>query len=228
MKFQFETTASGEKGVAINRNNLYPPYGRRSAAKEGFKKGLLVMFACVLKADGVPKKSQLDVVKRFLVSNLEEQEALESLVTLKTLLGKRINVAEISRQTGQNMNYESRLELLRLLFAIAYADGLASNKKYVLLAQISSIFHISNADFGSIKIPSAKTGTDNYQWAYEILEIEITATNSEIKKAYRKLVLKYHPDKLNSADEDLKKENTEKFRSIKKAYDTLKKQRGFS
>jgi DnaJ-class molecular chaperone len=55
--------------------------------------------------------------------------------------------------------------------------------------------------------------TRNY---YEILEVDKNATQEEIKKAYRKLSLKYHPDK-NQGN----KEAEEKFKEINKAYQIL-------
>jgi DnaJ like chaperone protein len=64
-------------------------------------------------------------------------------------------------------------------------------------------------------------------WAYKSLEIEPSATDEEIKKAYRRMAKKYHPDKVNELGEDVKKSATEKFRSINEAYESLKKQRGF-
>ena len=53
---------------------------------------------------------------------------------------------------------------------------------------------------------------------YSILEVEKTASQEEIKKAYRKLAMKYHPDR---ASEDKKKEFEEKFKKINEAYSIL-------
>lgn len=200
-------------------------YGQNTAEGD-FKMSLLVLIACVMKADGSPKKSELDVVKRFLVVNFGEQGALEALGILKNLLKQNINEVEVAMQINRFMNYSSKLELLHLLFQIAYADGEVSSAELNLLQRISGIFKISILDFDSIRAPYTKTQDTN--WAYKVLEIEPTATNEEIKKAYRKMAMKYHPDKLNDLGEELKKSGEEKFRSVKDAYDHLKKQRGFS
>ena len=200
---------------------------RNQNTTEGdFKMSLLVLIACVMKADGNPKKAELDVVKRFLVANFGEQGALDALAILKNLLKQNINEVEVAMQISHFMNYSSKLELLHLLFQIAYADGEVSAVELNLLQRISGIFRISMLDFESIRAPYTKK--QNTNWAYKVLEIESSATDDEIKKAYRKMAMKYHPDKLSGLGEDVKKSGEEKFKSVKKAYDHLKKQRGFS
>ncbi len=201
------------------------PYGQNTAEGD-FKMSLLVLIACVMKADGTPKKAELAVVKRFLVANFGEQGALDALAILKNLLKQNINEIEVAMQINRFMNYSSKLELLHLLFQIAYADGQVTPREFSLLQRISGIFRISTLDFNSIHAPYTKKQDTN--WAYKVLEIEPGASIEEIKKAYRKMAMKYHPDKLNDLGEELKKAGTEKFRSVKEAYDLLKKQRGFS
>ena len=63
--------------------------------------------------------------------------------------------------------------------------------------------------------------------AYLILEIKESATDKDIKKAYRKLVSLHHPDKLINFDESQKKVSKELFLKINEAYDLLKSSRKF-
>ena len=191
-----------------------------------FKMSLLILIACILKADGRVDKAELAVAKKFLVANFGEQGALEALQILKKLLEQPINETEVASQIGQHLNYSSKLELLHLLFQIAYADGEVVASELAAIQRISVLFRIDRLDFESIKAPYMKTVDKD--WAYKSLEIEPTATNDEIKKAYRRMAMKYHPDKVTDLGEDVKKSATEKFRSVNEAYESLKKQRGIN
>ena len=64
--------------------------------------------------------------------------------------------------------------------------------------------------------------------AYKILEVKEKATDTEVKKAYRKMAVKYHPDKLTHLGEEFQKSAKEKFQKVNEAYETIKKERGFS
>lgn len=198
----------------------------KSSTMEGdFKISLLVMMACVMKADGVVRKSELNVVKRFLVTNFGEAGALEALQILKRVLEQPINETEVAMQINQYMNYSAKLQLIHLLFDIAYSDGEVNAAELTVIQRISTIFRLSSADFESLKAPYLKTVDKN--WAYKALEIEPTASVDEIKKGYRRMAMKYHPDKVNTLGEDIKKSATEKFRSVNEAYMQLKKDRNF-
>ena len=52
---------------------------------------------------------------------------------------------------------------------------------------------------------------------YKVLDLERTATNDEVKKSFRKLAVKWHPDK----NPDNKEESTEKFKELSEAYECL-------
>lgn len=190
-----------------------------------FKMSLLVMLACVMKADGSVSKSELSVVKKFLVTNFGEDGALEALQLLKRMLDQPINETEVAMQINQYMNYSAKLQLIHLLFDIAYSDGEVNAAELTVIERISSVFRISHPDFESLKAPYLKH-TDK-DWAYKALEIESSATVDDIKKAYRRMAMKYHPDKVNTLGEDLKKSATEKFRAVNEAYEQLKKDRSF-
>lgn len=199
---------------------------RAATAQNDFKVSLLVLIACVMKADGRIQKSELAVVKRFLVANFGEEGALEALQILKNMLEQDIDVDQVATQINQFMNYSAKLQLIHLLFDIALSDGAVHPDEQAVIERIAAIFRISGADFESLKAPYFKN-TDP-TWAYKALEIEPTASEDEIKKAYRRMAMKFHPDKVNNLGEEMKKSATEKFRTINEAYETIKKSRGIS
>lgn len=191
-----------------------------------FKVSLLVLMACVMKADGRVDKAELAVVKRFLVANFGEEGALEALQVLKNILNQDIDETQVAMQISMHLNASMKLEMLNLLFNIAYADGEVVASELNVIQRIAGIFRISQADFDSVRALYMKNVDPD--WAYKALEIEPSVSNDEVKKAYRKMAMKYHPDKVNELGEEVKKSATEKFRSINEAYESLKKQRGMN
>ena len=63
---------------------------------------------------------------------------------------------------------------------------------------------------------------------YHILGIESTATEEEIKKAYRQMAIRYHPDKVAQMGEEYQKGAKEKFQMVQNAYEAIKKARGIA
>ena len=92
------------------------------------------------------------------------------------------------------------------------------------IQRIAGFLGIGSADFQSIKAMFVRqTGGD-----FKILEITQDASDDEVKKAYRKMAMKYHPDKVNHLGEEVKVQAEEKFRKVQEAYENIKKARGFS
>lgn len=204
----------------------YASTHRHHTAEGDFKVSLLVLIACVMKADGNVKRSELDVVKRFLLRNYTESDALEALQILKKLLEQPINETEVAMQIGQYMNYSTKLELVHLLLDIAYADGGFSSAEMAVINRIANIFRLSTADFDALCALYNKQ--KDADWMYKALQITPDVSDDEVKIAYRKMAMKYHPDKVASAGEEAKQSATEKFRQINEAYEAIKKARGIN
>jgi DnaJ like chaperone protein len=192
-----------------------------STTPGAFGVSLLVLIAAVMKADGKVVKSELDYVKQFLVRQYGRESAAEATIMLRDLLTKDIPISDVCRQIAGSMDYSSRLQLLQLLFNVSLADGTIHDFELRTINSISGFMGISSSDFVSIKnmfVPE----TDS---AYKILEIEKSVTNDEVKKAYRRMAMKYHPDKVSHLGEDYRKAANEKFRKVNEAYDKIRKER---
>ena len=197
---------------------------RRSAPANDFQIVLLILMAAVVKADGKVQKAELSVVKRFLVQNYGEDAAREAWQILNQLLKQNINVADVAMQCAANLNYSTRLQLINMLFSIASGDGEVNNAEVNVIRNISHYMRVADADLASISAMFIKQS--NPDWAYQVLELSPNCSDDEIKKAYRRMAMKYHPDKVNSLGEEVRQNATEKFRKVKEAYDYLKQQRG--
>jgi DnaJ like chaperone protein len=185
---------------------------------------LLVLVAAVMKSDGKVVKSELDYVKQFFVRQFGEDPARHALLTLKDILKQDIPVKEVCLQIKDNMDYSSRLQLLHILFNVSLADTMIHPLEIQIIEKISSYLGVRSGDFLSIKnmfIPE----TDS---SYKILEIERSATDEEVKKAYRKMAVKYHPDKVSHLGEDVRKSADEKFARVNEAYNKIKKERNMN
>jgi DnaJ like chaperone protein len=195
---------------------------RNSITAQGdFSMSLLVLVAAVMKADGKVVKSELDYVKQFFIRQFGQDSAREALLMLKDILKQDIPVRDICVQISRNMDYSSRLQLLHLLFNISLADSTIHPKEVELLEKMSGAMGVASNDFLSIKnmfIPE----TDS---SYKILEIEPASTNEEVKKAYRRMAMKYHPDKVSHLGEEFRKTADEKFKKVNEAYEKIKKER---
>lgn len=205
-----------------NGNKGYSQYMGQTAPRQDFSASLIVMSAAVMKADGVVKKSELDYVKAFFLRNFGQDLTEKYILTLREVLKQDINIAEVSQQIGQYMEYSSRLQLLHYLFGIASADGQVHNTEVDVISSMARYMSISDSDFQSIKAMFVQE-VDN---SYTILGITPDATDDEVKKAYREMAKKYHPDKVGYLGEDVRKSAEQKFKEVNDAYEKIKKQRG--
>ncbi|MDA3779965.1 MAG: TerB family tellurite resistance protein [Bacteroidales bacterium] len=192
-----------------------------STTTGGFAMSLLVLVAAVMKADGKIMKSELEYVKDYFKKNFGEDSAIEAIKILRDILKQSIPLQEVSIQIKSNLEYSSRLQLLHLLYGISNADGRVDKSELIIIEKIASYLGILNKDVLSIK----SMFVDDVDSAYKILEIDSTVSNDEVKKAYRKMAKKYHPDKISHLGEEFKNIAKEKFQKVGEAYSKIKKER---
>ena len=197
---------------------------RATRATQGdVRVSIIVLLACVIKADGRVLKSEISYIKPFLVRNFGEEGAKQALQLLKQLLEQDINPTQVAQQIRQHINYSVRLELVHLLLEVAKADGDVVEAETRVIEQISIHMGIATADYQSLL--SLYCQHKDANWAYTALEIEPSASDEEVKKAYRRMAMKYHPDKVANAGEAIRQQATEKFRKINEAYEAIKAMR---
>lgn len=183
---------------------------------------LNMLSAAVMRADGKVLKSELNFVKTFFHQQFGSNIAQRRISELKDLLKSNIQVQSICWELNQLVQPGSKSQILYFLFGIAQSDGNISSQEISLLTEIANALRISPAEFDRIRAMFVKDTSNDYS----ILGVEPNATDSEVKKAYRKLAVKYHPDKAAQMGPEYENNAKEKFQKIQEAYENIKKQRG--
>lgn len=189
-----------------------------------FAASLLVLSAAVMKSDGKTLKSELDYVKRFLSQQFGEQNAQQQILVLKEILKQDIPLHDVCNQIKHYMPHSERLQIIHYLFGISKADGHVHELELQTIQTIANYLGVSVADFNSLKAMYFRDTNSDYL----ILEITPSSTDDEVKKAYRKMAVKFHPDKVAALGEEVQKAANEKFQKVQSAYENIKKQRGFA
>ena len=197
---------------------------RQSQTESGdFEISLLVLASVVIKADGKVDQRELDYVRQHFVQMYGKERANSAFRLFSGILKKKVSVRQVSMQIREHMSHASRLQLVHFLFGISKADGNVTSSEEQEIRKIAGYLYINQRDYVSIKAMFFNA-VDS---AYKILEITKAATNDEVKKAYRRMAKKHHPDKLQDLGPEHIKVAQEKFQKIQEAYEKIKDERGF-
>lgn len=224
----FLNDSQGQPGQGRQQNfrssqDIFDFY-QRQTQRYDFPTMLLALSAAVMKADDRVMKSELEYVKAFLQQQFGNQFTTSHLQTLKTFLDQpqALPIQDICNDVRTRTRPEVRVQLLHYLFGIAKADGTVSTDEMQVLQRIASMMGVPNMDFTSVQnMFHRDTESD-----YKVLGTTKDAEDSEIKKAYRKMAVRYHPDKVATMGEEYQKGAKEKFQRINEAYENIKKERG--
>lgn len=198
--------------------------GRGSTQSGDFEISLLILASVVIKADGKVDQRELNFVRSQFVGMYGKDRANNAFKLFKGIIKKEVSAHQVCVQIRQHMPHASRLQLLHFLFGIAKADQHVAGSEVNEIRKIAGYLNINQYDFESIKAMFY----DDSESSYKILEITKSASDDEVKKAYRKMVKKYHPDKLQGLGAEHIKGAEEKFLQIQKAYEQIKNERGIN
>ena len=205
-----------EKAAEVN-DEVQRIQGQRNS----FLMSLLVLSAAVIKADGKTTSQELSTLRSFFTRNFGPQAGNEAEEIVKNILSKNFNLYEVCTQVRSCMDYSQRLQLYHYLVGLGACDGL-HQREVDILETIATYIGLSKSEVDSIFAQFRPSNDSNYR----ILEITPEATNDEVKKTYRKMAVKYHPDKVATLGEDVQKAAEEKFKAISQAYEAICKERG--
>lgn len=210
-------------GMSQGNGSVFREFGRAQVSPEDFEMHLISLCSIVIKADGSVSQQELDYVRQYFLGTYGKEKANAIFRTFNEVIKKReVSAQRICSYLNQRTRYEVRLQLVHFLFGIAGADGKVSQAEVSKLLEIAGYLRVGQRDFESIKAMFFKSADT----AYTILEIDRTASDDEVKKAYRSMAKKYHPDRVNTQDEAIRKGAEEKFKEVQKAYEQIQRERG--
>ena len=189
--------------------------------RNSFLMSLLLLSAAVIKADGKTTSQELATLRSFFSRNFGQQAGTEAEEIVKDLLSKDFNLYEVCSQIRSCMDYSQRLQLYHYLASLGACDGL-HQREIDVLETIATYIGLSRQETDSIIAQFRPSNDSNYK----VLEITPDATDEEVKKAYRKMAIKYHPDKVATLGEDVQKAAEEKFKAVSQAYEAICRERG--
>ena len=194
---------------------------RVQGQRNSFFMSLLVLSAAIIRVDRKASYEEIIKVKEFFGRNFGPRAAEDSVEIITQIIDKPFNLYDVCDQIKSCMDHSQRLQLFHYLVSLGACDGLLKEESD-LLETIASLIGLSKHEADSIFAQFRPSNDSNYK----ILEIEPNATNEEVKKAYRKMAIKYHPDKVATLGEDVQKAAEEKFKAISQAYEAICKERG--
>lgn len=219
----FIDNLNSNKGAGTR--SVFRDFTKQTVSPADFELNLLSLCSIVIKADGQVSQRELDYVRQYFINTYGKEKANAIFRTFNDVIKKReVSAQRICTYLNQRTRYEVRLQLIHFLFGIAQADGQVSNPEVSKIRELAGYLRLGMNDFESIMAMFIKSA-DN---AYKILEIQRSSSDDEVKKAYRTMAKKYHPDKVITENEAIKKGAEEKFKEVQKAYEVIQQERGMT
>jgi DnaJ like chaperone protein len=207
------------------------PNAQAQGQRNSFMFSMLVLASYVIKADGKVMHSEMELVRGMLRQNFGEAAAQQGDQLMRQLFAEqdrqgnaayRRNIQQACEQIAYHVDYSGRLQLLNFLVLIAQADGRVDQVEIAALKEVAQWMQMSPQEVDAM----LHLEGDSLEDAYKVLGVSADATDEELKKAYRRLALEHHPDRVAKLGDDVRKAAEKKFQEINAAKERIWKARG--
>lgn len=198
--------------------------------QNSFRFCLMVLAAHVIQADGKIMHSEMEMVRKFLRNAFGEDavqqgnEILLSLFEFRKQEGENYwneQIREACREIEHSMPEAHRLQLVAFLAEIVKADGIVAESEIEALRLIASLLSLK----GDVVSQLLSLGGNTLEDAYRVLGVKPDATDDEVRRAYKRMVVENHPDRVAALGEEIRKAATEKLQEINNAKEIIFKHR---
>ncbi len=208
--------------------------GVDQGTRNGFLFSMLTLASYIIRADGKIMHSEMETMRSFLRQNFGQTAVDEGNAIMLKLFEKqkqmeaqqpgsyRQVIIDACGQLRRVLNRPQRLQLLSLLAMLAKADGHVASEEVVALREVTNHLGLEESELNSM----LNLGSTTLKDAYAVLEIDETATDEEVRAAYKRMVVKHHPDRVASLGEDVRAAAERKMREINEAKELIYKARG--
>lgn len=199
--------------------------------RNGFLYSLMVLSAHVIHADGKIMHSEMETMRRFLASNFGEETKRQGEQIILDLFKRKKAMSpyewqnyiqQSAAQMALALTPEQRLQLLHYLLDVARADSNLSQPELQALREVAMLLRLNP----NVIDQMMGLGKDTLEDAYRVLGISPNATDDEVRRAYKKMALENHPDRVAMLGDDVKKAAEKKFKEINDAKERIYKSRG--
>lgn len=193
---------------------------------------LVNILVKISQLDGHVSRDEVQTIQRFFQLNLRYNQTQMNWVKnlIKEATGSTETLESLLEEFRSTFAYEPRLILLELVYQIVYTKDPVPENELASARKIATFLEISEYDHRTIeakyRYQSQRSANESYESAgryYALLGLDDGADMSAIKKAYRQLSMKYHPDKVSHLGDEFKVVAEEKMKDLNQAYGFFKK-----